>query len=352
MATTGNTLKDIGIIIQEIIKDIGYIHAKSVGETGRRGVSNTREYRIVPSSPTNKKTSDDVWKLFDSKSLKDLKFNQQSPNSSKFSSISFSLQDVNVDVVIAGGANKGESFEKMFLTKLTGQISGGANEKSYGTLLDQLEQANLQFQKSQIVSVKARTGRTEKKGIPIEKLGEIIGDIVIEDEKGTKWYISLKDVNGDTFSSYSGAGSLFNARGDLQERSEGADFLRAFTVDLDTVQQGFDMRGNKVVLRDKIAERKASVGLVDIFRRAWGMNYFYVRRMTGDRWKTFWIDREVLNKLTSNIKVTGVDYPDKNRKQITISCGNGYAKYKVEVRNSKGGEYPNDVKFKILSLNL
>jgi light-regulated signal transduction histidine kinase (bacteriophytochrome) len=79
------------------------------------------------------------------------------------------------------------------------------------------------------------------------------------------------------------------------------------------------------------------------------MNYFYVRKTrTGDGWKVFWLDKNYLDSLTSNIVVDSIDYPSKKSKQITIKCHNSKQKYKVEIRNSKSGEYPNDIKFKVI----
>ena len=76
------------------------------------------------------------------------------------------------------------------------------------------------------------------------------------------------------------------------------------------------------------------------------MNYFYVRKTTSG-WKVFWLDRDYLNKLTNSITVSEIKYPNERSKQITILCGNNYQKYLIEIRNSKGGEYPNDTKFKV-----
>lgn len=70
-----------------------------------------------------------------------------------------------------------------------------------------MNEAHTPFANSEIVSVKQRTGPTRKEGIPIEKLGAIIGDIELKDSNDEKWYISLKDVKGNTFSAYSGAAS-------------------------------------------------------------------------------------------------------------------------------------------------
>ena len=160
-------------------------------------------------------------------------------------------------------------------------------------------------------------------------------------------YVSLKDVNGNTFSSYSGAASLFDKDGNLQPNSKGAEFLNSFGVDLNLVQSGFDERGNINKIRPNIPVKKLNSQQVElIFKRAWGMNYFYVRRKV-DGWKVFWLGKEKLDKLAKGIKVTAVRYPSKKSKQITIMCSNTIEDYVIEVRNSKAQEYPNDTKFKV-----
>ena len=215
-------------------------------------------------------------------------------------------------------------------------------------LVAKLDESNKVFRDREIASVRQRTGSTKKEGIPIENLGAIIGDIILTDTTKKEWYISLKDANGSTFSSYSGAASLFNAKGDLQPKSPGAEFLNAFGVDLNKVQAGFDAR-NKLPSfgRPKFPVKRADTAAIKaIFERAWGMNYFYVRRMSTG-WKVFWLDRNKLDKLAGNIKIYEIKYPSATSKQISIICGNNEQSYLIELRNSKAGEYPNDTKFKV-----
>jgi hypothetical protein len=287
------------------------------------------------------------------KSFKNIKFNEISPNSSKYSSVSFSADGRNYDVVISKGANKGENFEKRVVSDLQRVFSRSEVNLSYETLIEQLTNANPKFVANEIKSVKQRTGSTKKAGVPIEKLGEIIGDIVLTDSSNNNWFISLKDINGDTFSSYDGASTLFSADGDLDRASPGASFLNTFGVNLNKVQESFDERNNKKKARQKLPVYKQNNPIIkSIFRRAWGMNYFYVRKTSTSQWKTFWLSKERLDQLTSNIKVTEVRYPNKSSKQITIVCNNAYADYIIEIRNSKGGEYPNDIKFRVRKVDI
>jgi hypothetical protein len=360
--------------IQEVYKSLGnFLNSRAeqynfrvtdaipAGKPARTG-SGVREYRlqlIDKGRDTSEALKTSFLKILEKdKTISSVKYNEISPNSSKYPSVSFSYNagthTVKADVVIARGANKGENFEKKVVSDLQSAFRGSGITVEYANLIKRLTEANESFASNEIKKVYQRTGSTKKEGVPIERLNEVIGDIVIEESSSKKWYISLKDVNGDTFSSYSGAASLMNQDGTLNPKSQGADFLRSFGVDLNQVQEGYDTRKyppNKVPLRKKIPVVKSnSTDIKDIFERAWGMNYFYVRKSNSSVWKVFWLDRKSLTKLSSNIKVTEIRYPSKASKQITIYCSNQYADYVIEVRNSKAGEYPNDIKFKAKKL--
>lgn len=344
--------KTLGIQLNEILKKYNYQVAPKLPAGGKpRAGGYDREFRLQFIN-TQKDTSDsaiagipgDLKKV---KEFKTIKTNSLSPNSSKFPSIEFSLFDNKIDLVIARGANKGENFEKATVTNLASAFKLSKNaSKDMKELIEELN-SNKAFAKVDIVSVKQRTGSTKKEGVPIEKLGAIIGDIVLTDSTGKEWFISLKDVNGYTFSSYSGAASLFND-GDLVPDSPGAKFLNSFGVDLNQVQAGFDLRNNVKKVRKKLPVSRPDTGeLKAIFERAWGMNYFYVKKETSG-WKTFWLDRTKLDKLTKGIVIDAIRYPTLQSKQITIECHSQAGdKYLVELRNSKAGEYPNDTKIKI-----
>ena len=211
-----------------------------------------------------------------------------------------------------------------------------------------MSEANKDFASAEIVSVTQRIGATKKENVPIEDLGKIIGDIVLRDATNNSWYISLKNINGNTFSAYSGAATIFDKVGTLQPDSPGAAFLRSFGVDLNLLQSGFDERNKIETKRPYYKVVQPNRGeLKSIFERAWGMNYFYVRKQL-DGWKVFWLDRNKLNNLASSVRVTGVKYPNKNSKQISIYAESNGQKYLIEIRNSKSGEYPNDIKFKVI----
>ena len=353
MALNTEDYKKLGEWLNTVLQKYNY-QVAPLAPAGKPGkvVRSQREYRLQLINKTND-TSDQLIKELErilknaSGDVKNIKFNAVSPNSSKFPSYTFDFSGQTIDLVIGRGANKGENFETQTVGNLAAAFKTNKKDPGFAKLIDQLNEENKEFASREIKEVKQRTGSTKKEGIPIEKLGAIIGDIVLTDTTGHQWFISLKDVNGSTFSSYSGAASLFNAAGDIQPNSAGADFLNAFGVDLNEVQAGFDLRNNKKTPRKSIPVKKADPSKIKaIFERAWGMNYFYVRKLTSG-WKVFWLDRAYLNKLTSNIRVTEIRYPNAKSKQISILCQNNEQSYLIELRNSKAGEYPNDTKFKV-----
>jgi hypothetical protein len=354
-ASTDMTLdfKEFGSWLNDALKQYNYQVAPlaPAGKPGKN-VKSQREYRlqlINKSNDTSDKLIPALGKILKtSDGVSGLKFNQVSPNSSKFPSYSFTSSGKAVDLVIGRGANKGENFETQTVANLAQVFGKTSKSPEFLKLIQLMNAANPAFASVEIASVKQRTGSTKKENVPIEKLGAIIGDIVLKDTSGKEWFISLKDSNGNTFSSYSGAASIFDMSGSLQKSSPGIEFLEAFGTDLNQVQKGFDIRNKIVTIRELRQVKSANAGEIKkIFERAWGMNYFYVRKLSSG-WKVFWLDRAKLDSMAGGIKVDEIRYPNEKSKQISIYCSNSHYKYMIELRNSKGGEYPNDTKFKIL----
>lgn len=338
--------------LNQLLKPFNYSVATGA-PTGRpgKGDRSIREFRLQLINKNNDTSQKLVSGIVDL--VKDnitgatnIKFNDISPNSSKFSSCSFTFDGQKYDLVIAQGANRGEKFEGKVVTDLQKYFLNGLTDRVYKDLLDKMNTANPAFASVEIADVKQRTGSTKKTGVRVEDLGAIIGDIVLTDTTGKKWYISLKDVNGATVSALPGAGSLFNSQGDLQPNSEGATLLKTFGVDLNKVQAGFDERRGFKKIRPNYPKASADNNKIkQIFKTVWGMGYFYARR-TRSSWEVFWIDQQKLDKL-SNVRVENIRYPGKNTKTIYIDLTSPAKNYLIEVRNSKGGEYPNDIKVRV-----
>lgn len=346
-----NVFLKIADNLNSMIKSKNYqvAPARPIGKPG----SNDKRYREYRLQLINKEldTSAAVIdhlgnQLKKDSNIKLLKFNDVSPNSSKFPSYSFTFDDQMYDIVIARGANNGEKFEIRTVKNLDTYFKIRQHSEM-SQVIQQMNESYLPFVSAEIVAVKQRTGSTRKEGIAIEKLGAIIGDIVLTDSTGNDWFVSLKDIRGTVISAYSGAPTIFDKKGTLQPNSVGAKFLNSFGVDLNKVQAGFDERANINTLRPNLPYNNLNQTEIEtIFNRVWGMNYFYVRRLING-WKVFWLGKEKLDKLCRGMKVDGIRYPDKKSKQISIFCSNGEENYIIEIRNSSRGEYPNDIKFKV-----
>jgi hypothetical protein len=352
VAGTKDMYANIGTALNEIVRRSNYQLAPDFakGKSGKN-VKTMREYRLQLINKSNDTSSLVIpilkKELEGSNAVTKLKYNAISPNSSKFPSYSFEVDGKLIDVVIARGANSGEVFEIQTVKNL-GNYFVTRGDQDLSKLISQMNEANKDFASAEIVKVTQRIGATKKENVPIEDLGKIIGDIVLKDATNNNWYISLKNINGNTFSAYSGAATIFDKVGTLQPDSPGAAFLRSFGVDLNLLQSGFDDRNKIETKRPYYKVVQPNQGeLKSIFERAWGMNYFYVRKQL-DGWKVFWLDRNKLNNLAASVRVTGVKYPNKNSKQISIYAESNGQKYLVEIRNSKSGEYPNDIKFKVI----
>lgn len=349
----------VEVYVNKIIEKFNFHVAKN---TPAKSDKNQRELRLFVKNKADNVTSNTPNEqmrttlentLKRDKQFSKITYNEISPNSSKYASLSFEFNGVSFDAVIARGSNKGENFETSTVKGLEGffKSAGGSGSHMYEDVITKMREANKKFRPFEIQKVEQRKGSTKKEGVPIAQLGAIIGDIVLTDSMNQKWFISLKDTNGDTFSSYSGAATIFDNEGTLRPQSDGSKFLGSFGVDLNEVQKGFDLRAGKTTIRPQLENNQfQSFNVEAIFKRAWGMNYFYVRRQTSG-WKVFWLGPETLDRLVRGIRVDDVKYPTVSSKQITIKCSNSYAKYVIEVRNSKAGEYPNDIKFKIKELD-
>lgn len=303
--------------------------------------SSIREIRIVP---TQNSTIIELENFCKSKTLCITSIEKNSKCSSKFSSCIVQYQTDLFELVLCYGANKGETFEKRTISELKTYIETGCDLGKYSELFTQLETCNPTFSKTNIQTITPRVGSTYKQNVELSTLSSVISDFYLLDSE-TKWGVSLKDKNGQTISALPHASTLF-VDGTFNPTSKLLPFLYTFGVDPYMVQKGFNER-NKTESLIHVDKPSVLLSISDIFMRVWGYNYFYVMNKTVG-WKTMWICLDQLKELTNNISVSQVTYPNENSKQISIYCDNGSYFYKIDIRNSKGGEYPNDIKVKLL----
>ena len=117
-------------------------------------------------------------------------------------------------------------------------------------------------------------------------------------------------------------------------------------------------RFNAYVNKEELSKQEvtnsgaASTAVVDLFKRFFGIGYVYLRQKS-EKFVAVFIDDEFLdNKLLSGLKITEIRYPNVDRKQVSIFAQSSSTKFKLELRNAKGGVKPAQIQLKILSTTL
>lgn len=241
-------------------------------------------------------------------------------------------------------SNRGLGFEKAVVA---GIVAAHANPDSMAVevadLIHNLKRSHSGFSWETVHGTTA--GKVKRKGSnSLEDIGRGVADIVLHNSRD--WGVSIKDVDGGHFNQF-GIANLFDKTGTLNTRSKGVSYLNAFGVDLNRVQAGYDVRNNIDIARPQhYVPSPNSTIIRNILQRAWGVNYFYARKQHLG-WLTFWLDRDKLERMTSNLVVEEIGYPTEKSKSITIKIGNQHQKYLLEVRHAHKGEYPTEIKCKL-----
>lgn len=351
-------------LILEELSDLDLSIMKLGKTTNRHGVLNI-EFR-VKSPITN---ADDQLSLL--KELKErlgiiltekeLTKNKLSPNSGRYSSIAFKKDGELVDLVVATGANRGETFEKQLLQDLQKFHMEGISTGMVDDLLLQLEKVDDTFKIGDIKRISGGAGgRRYRAHLPPEDHGPIIADIIIETTDGEERYLSVKNPRGNTLANLGGTRAAFHDDTfALRKSQQLTRLLTDLGVNLTWLSQGLRAyRDDKVVpFNAKIATNNQvdpRSNAWKFFVRAWGYNYFYVRQV-GDGFKIFHVNKDGLSSsLLKNLRVDLIYYPSKDSKQLSVHLSSDGADYKLEVRNPHGpGQIiPTDTKLVIKRLKV
>lgn len=285
--------------------------------------------------------------------IKDVVANDLSPNSGKFSSVSFSIGDGKYDIVIAAGGNKGENFEKDLLKKLQDALKEDAEAtEDAQQALDALSAVDSDITIDNIKSIDARSGSTKRSGdIKPKQMGEIIADIVITLKDGTKKYISVKNSEGNTIANF-GVAKAFND--DLSvntDSTEWQSWLAPLGLDPDKITEGLraydsgktDLSYEPVEKPNKKFSKTTAV--YKLLHKLWGSDYIYLRHKSKKFTAMLVDDSYIHNELLKNLTISEIRYPTPGRKQVTVFMISDGKKYKLELRNSKGATRPTELKF-------
>jgi len=285
--------------------------------------------------------------------IKDIKTGVNTGNSGKFKGTTFTFKTLPFELILGAGQNEGEKFEKEVLTAMQDYVKGKPNDLAESAFTA-LEDLDIGFSPDEIDTVKARTGSTSRVDATPEEMGKIIADIIVEMNDGTEFYLSVKNQSGDTVGQF---GLVNTFREDFTvdtSTKEWKMLVKPLNLDVKKIEAGFNAYVNKEELSKQEVTNSgaASTAVVDLFKRFFGIGYVYLRQKS-EKFVAVFIDDEFLdNKLLSGLKITEIRYPNVDRKQVSIFAQSSSTKFKLELRNAKGGVKPAQIQLKILSTTL
>ncbi len=241
-----------------------------------------------------------------------------------------------VPVVVGGGENKGQKFERELAQQ-------GLDSSEAKTLVAAIGVKDVvSFSQG---STNARRPLT----MSPTYVGDKIADIIIDTKDGQKVYVSLKDPNGSTLGNFGIVGSFVAAEdGTVVARKHNSDnVLSALGVDKSRIVDGLN---NKLAAEQVDDAPVYDVSAVKgIIESGYGYGYWYARK-TSKGW--YVVDLTTSDKLADyvgDVRVDRVKYPGANSKQCSVWLSTSTGKrFKVEIRNTKGGLIPGEIKFKVL----
>lgn len=277
-----------------------------------------------------------------------------SKNSGKYKAIPFSYLGQSFEAIIGSGQNQGEKFEKEVLTAMQDYLKGDYNELAHSafTAIDDLDLDN--FSPDEIKTAKARSGSTSRANVTPEEMGKILADIVLVMDSGDEIYLSVKNELGDTVGQL-GLVDTFKADFTINTKTpQFKDLVKPLNLNIKKITDGFHAYENGEALDSQIVKVKGtdSPDLITLMKKFFGVGYIYLRQK-GDGFSATEINDEFLDdKLLDGLKMTEIRYPEAGRKQISVFLNSNSTKFKIEIRNAKGGIVPAQIQLKILSTTL
>lgn len=283
--------------------------------------------------------------------FKDVKENASTGNSGKYKGTSFTFKGLQYEYVLGVGGNKGEKFEKELLKAMQDYIAGEFNQLAQDAF-DALSELNEDYGPDNIETVKGRTGSTHRSTVAGTDIGKIIADIILHTKDGDDIYVSVKDPNGKTIGQF-GLEDAFNEDFTVNTKSRGyIDNLKPFNLNLKKVKEGLDAYESGTDIGPATVTsgiKFDATALQSLLARIWGTGYVYLRKK-GSKFVAADITEEFLDdELLDSLKITEIRYPNNVRKQVSIFVESSTTKYKIDIRNAKGGVVPAQVQLLLLS---
>jgi len=288
--------------------------------------------------------------------------------SSKFPMYSFETEYGPVGVILASGANKGETYEKEFVDKLkqaAGKSIEDIEDKEIKQLFDYLEINPVDLKPEDIEG----TGKMDTKRTPSleepEDIGTKIADIIIK-TNGQEYKISLKDPKGDYV--YNGGNLKFIKQGQdgnvyfdenifLNDNSLTKKIVEITGLNPEKIANGLEnyiKKEGQPSEWEQISDYDGQ-SLTNFLRSSYGYGYYYVRQIKpGELYIKDINQKEDIDDIIGEITKVKVKYPSIKSKSCelkitTNSPEGGEVEYQIDIRNSTGGVVP--VGLKVKSIN-
>jgi hypothetical protein len=285
---------------------------------------------------------------------------KEGPNpSSKFNMFEFNTDEGLVQIILSGGANIGEKYEQDFVGRLKSvagsdisDIEDNDIKKLYQTIgIDPstLKPEDITF-----------TGAIDtKRSLSFEgpqNIGAKIADIIIKPDT----FISLKNISGGTF--YNGGtvpfiveknGKAVYEPSKFETKPMMAAIFKAFQIDPKKVAQGINeySAGSGKIPNSFTPVSGDTKALRNLIASGYGYGYWYVREKKNDIFiYDIGTSKDAYN-LVGDIKDISIKYPNTETKTLTLKLVAdspilGTVNYLIEIRNTKGGLLPLDLKMK------
>ena len=260
-----------------------------------------------------------------------------------------------VRIIVSGGGNKGEQYEKEFEIKAKANTGKPNNElpSDLQTLYDTL---GIDNSKLKAENIKFAGATDTKRSLSLEgpqDIGKTISDLTIT--YGSKeYYVSLKNIAGSGVYSgpnvpfiYEKDGKVIYDNSKKNSNPSIALLFDIFNIDSQKLADGL----NGYVTKEGIEDTFSKVEIdSDKFKKllasSLGYGYYYVRETKPGEVKVIpLLSAKDSENAIGNITNTEIKYPGPNTKQLTMKIDTespifGSSQYQVSVRNTAGKLLP------------
>lgn len=263
-------------------------------------------------------------------------------------------------ITLGGGFNKGQEYEKIVIESIREYFDKIDSDEPIEkpSFLEKLED-NLEVSFTNIKKGPSKVDRALSDKGP-EDAGEVIADFILVTDEEDKYFISLKNTSGVTVSN-NGASGMFS-KDDNRVVYKGEDrnnnskkIFEAANVDIDRVVQGLTDYINQQQStpgQEDIVDTTSEADLDQLYKfllSGFDYGYIYVKEKKSDGLEV--VDLTTTDKLEDflgEVRGVSVKYPyfrnaTKSRKNVSIMLETDNAAYSFDVRNSRGGDIPNQI---------